>query len=162
MLQFDQHEIESAASDILIHTDRTEIARITGIYRGVVTSMFDPNDERKSAVYVALQIICALDEIDPERGQALFQKITEFRELSKKRRPAELKSVATETGKLNKEVADFVCAKLEGKPHTVQITELLEAQAQLETVKQNLFDEYNALKETPRETSLRVAGRGNN
>jgi hypothetical protein len=161
MLQFAQHEIEEAINDILKHADRIDIARITGIYKGVVEGMFNPNDERKSAIYIALQIICALDEIDETRGDALFQKIIEFRELSKIRRPANVKSLKTETGKLNCEFAEFIAAHLEGKPFDKQFAEFMQIEAQLAVVKKGLLDEYNALKNKPRELSLKIVSNGN-
>jgi hypothetical protein len=162
MLMFTQKEVEIAFDDILKHADRAAISRITGIYNGVVDSMFNPNDERKSALFIALQILCAEDEIDETRGEALFQKIIEFRELSKKRKPSNAHSLAAATSLLNGEFKEFICARLEDLPLEKQFTELVDIEAQLAVTKQALIDEYNKQKETPRETSLKVAGRGNN
>lgn len=144
-LQFTQFEIESELKDVLKFGDVREISLISGIGESYLKSQFNPDDERKSAAYCFLQIQCALDEINPERGEELFQKIVNFRELSKKRIVI-LKCLNAETGKLNKEVAEFVGAKLEGKPYQIQFKELLDIEKQIFEVKEALINEYNNLK----------------
>ena len=151
-LQFTQQEVESELKDVLKFGDVREMSLISGIGESYLKSQFNPDDERKSAAYCFLQIQCALDEINAERGEEFFQKIVNFRELSKKRK-AILKDLNLETGKLNREVAEFVAAKLEGKPYPVQLKELLDIEKQILEVKSALIGEYNELKETPREAA---------
>ena len=67
--------------------------------------------------------------------------------------------VGHKPGKLNKEVAEFVGAMLEGKPYQIQLTELLDIERQILEVKAALIDDYNESKAAPREVvSLKVAG----
>lgn len=139
MLQFDQQEIESEFEEIVNRTDRAEIARITQIYPSVIYAMFSADDERKSFMFGLLQIQCALDDIDAERGEKFWQALGRFRELSKKRNPHFNPCVGVETGKLNKEVADVVSAHLAGRTFYEQLKEVDEAEAQLKLTKQAIL-----------------------
>ncbi len=151
MLQYTQNEVEKELSDYLRHSDRREISRITGIYESVVKGMMNPDDERKSAAFVYLQIQCALDEIDSERGEQFFRTVAKFRELSKQRNP-QSNCLAHDTGKLSKEVSDCVFAHLQGKPFTEQLTEAIEAKMQIErlidTLSCHIAQERQEIKST--------------
>lgn len=149
MLDFTQKQIELDIAEVLENGDITKISQISGIGYSYVDQQLNPNDDRKSVFYGALQIICALDEFAPERGEKVFQIFARFRELSKKRQTG-LKDLNLETSKLNREVAEFVGAKLEGKPYQIQLKELLDIEKQILEVKAALIEEFNILKETPR------------
>jgi hypothetical protein len=148
-LQFTQEEVETELADQLKHGRRADVARKSGLGESYIKRQFNPDDETPSCAFKLLQIACALDDIDEPEGEAFWQSLCRFRELSKKRKSSSC--LNHETGKLNKEVAEFVSAKIENKPFNVQLKELLEAQTQLEIVKQELIGAYNELHSKPRE-----------
>lgn len=144
-LEFSQEEVESELSGLLKHGRRKDVAVICGLHESTIKRQFNSDDETPSAAYRLLQIGCALDELDEKEGEAFWCAVMRFRELSKKRKPFKNICLSLETGKLNSEVADFVHAKLANASFDVQMKELLEAQAQLEKVKETLISERNRL-----------------
>lgn len=157
MLQFTQKEIESELKDILKHGDVRRISLKTGIGETYLDGQFNPNDERKSPAFLFLQIQCALDEIDPERGDEFWESVGRFREMSKNRCPIDSLCASAETGKLNKEVAEYISARIEGKPFDKQFSELLDIEAQIAKTKKAMLDEYNRTKNNPSAPSLKLA-----
>lgn len=84
---FTQNEVERGLNDFLTDANKREIARVTGMYEQVVYGMFNPENERKSASFVFLQIQTALDGIDAGLGEKHWQMVSYFREMSKRRKP---------------------------------------------------------------------------
>lgn len=157
-LQFTQYEVERELADIIRRGDAKEIARITHIYDTIVYGMLNADDERKSYAFGFLQIQCALDEIDEQRGEAFFQAIVKFRELSKRRQKELAGNIAHDTGKLSKEVSDCVFSHLQGKPFSEQLTEAIEAKAQIERLIETLVCH---IKQEREEIKEQVCGRAN-
>ena len=145
-LQFTQEEVERELADAMPHTVKTNVARVSHLPESTIKRQFNPDDEAASCAFRTLQVGCALDEIDETLGDRFWLAIFKFRELSKKRKPGKTSNLNLETGKLNKEMAEFISSKLEGKPFQTQMKELLEAQAQLDVVKEELIKEFNRLK----------------
>lgn len=157
MLQFTQNEIEREVAAILRHGDIARISQVSGIGYSYVDQMLNPNDERKSYLVGALEILCALDEIDPVRGNKLFQKLASFRELSKSERSDDGSCINASTSKLHKEVADVVGAHLEGKCYYDQLNEALEARDAIEKQISIILQKINEEKETEGGARLRLA-----
>lgn len=146
-LEFQQKKIEKEISDCLEYGDITKISNLSGIGYSYVDQMLNPNDPRKSFFVGMLELQCAIDEISPTKGEAVWQIIARHRELSKKNHsPADL-CLNTETGKLNRETAEFITAKLTGKNAHDQFAELLDIEAQLAVVKKQLIAEFNQERE---------------
>jgi hypothetical protein len=139
MLEFTQNEVEKDLSDYYRHSDRREISKITGIYESVVKGMINPDGERKSAAFTFLQMQCALDEIDSERGDQHLQKVLQFRELSKKRKPGAL-CLETQAGNVATEFAQFTVAVFADKPLETQLSEIDDVIREAERFKQGLID----------------------
>lgn len=159
-LKFTQKEIELEIAQILADGDITAISNISGIGYSYVDQQLNPNDSRRSCIYDALRVVCALDERSPERGEKVWKAISRRRELSK---PAAAVSGASganlnhESGELNREIAEYVSARISGKPFNEQISEFLDIERQLIRVKQALINEYNRLKsENPRMPDLKI------
>ena len=157
MLNFTQEEVERELSDKLPHGRRTDIARASGIAESTIKRQFNADDhEATSCAFRLLQIQCAYDSIDPQEAEEFWQTLVKFRELSKPPQNSPIACLNAETGKLNKEIGEFIAAKLENKPFVIQMKELLDAERQLEKTKQTLIAEKNRLNETPRNTSINV------
>lgn len=154
MLQFTKEEVEGALAAALPHGCRRKVAQISGLGESYIKRQFNENDETPSCAFKLLQIVCALDEHDPELGDEFWETMTRFRELSKKRRPRGLVDVAEKTGRFNKEVGEFVMAKLRNEPIEKQLSELDDAQRELNELKQDLMDEHQRLE---RRSHLTVA-----
>lgn len=155
-LQFTQKEIEQIVAEILEHGDITKISNITGIGYSYVDQQLNPNDERKSYIVGALEILCALDEVDPERGETLFQKFTAFRDCSKKHDPA-LQCLTESTVSVNREAADVVNSNLSGLSLYEQLSETIESESAIKQHKENLLAAINKEKESLNGSRLRVA-----
>lgn len=155
-LCFSQKEIEQKVAEILKHGDIKDISNISGIGYSYIDQMLNPNDERKSYIVGALEIICALDEIDELRGEKLFLLITKIRKLSKKRKTSQ-ECLTSSTADLNKEIGDVVNAHLEGKCYYDQLAEVIEAKAALDRQERNIISKINEEKETPNAKRLRLA-----
>jgi len=141
-LEFTQEEIEKELSDKLPHGKRREVAKVSGLGESYLKRQFNPDDETASSAFRTLQVVCALDEIDANLGEAFWQSLAKFRELSQKRKSTEnVHCLNAETGKLGKEISDFVSAKLTEQSYEIQMTELLEAEEQLRIVKNRLIQE---------------------
>lgn len=147
-LKFTQKEVELAISNILEDGDITKIHQITGIGYSYVDQQLNPNDSRRSCLYDALRIICAIDEIDPVRGEKVFRDLTKKRELSKPAGTQITSDLNEATADLNKEIGEYVATRLTGKSFPEQMKEFLDIEAQMTRVKQALIDEYNRLHET--------------
>jgi hypothetical protein len=159
MLQFTQEEVEKEIADILVHNDRAEVSRITGIHISTIKQQLNPDDERKSFTYSFLQVLCALDQISPERGEQLWLKVQQFREMS---RPASLRPLCVESEAVRNTVesTDVTLATMKGLPLYEQLAEVLEQIAQAKRHKQAIMDQINAEKATENghRTRLRRAG----
>lgn len=156
MLEFTQKEVELEIAAILEDGDIKDISNISGIGYSYIDQQLNPNDARKSYIFGCLLIACALDKSAPERGEKLFRTIIKFRELSKKRNLTEI-CVNAETSKLNTEFSQFINAKIEGLPHSVQLSEVVDIISQAEKVKEALIADYNKAKEEPKAASLKIA-----
>jgi hypothetical protein len=146
-LQFTKEEVEQELSDCLRHGRREDVARVSGLGLSYIKRQFNPDDETPSCAFKLLQIACALDEIDEVEGEEFWEALCRFRELSKVRKLH--RSLNQEAGKLNKEIGEFVAARLENKPFLEQMSELLDARRQLDTVQETLIAEFNVSKEVP-------------
>lgn len=141
-LEFTQEEVERELSDKMPHGTRREIARVSGLGESYIKRQYNPDDETASCAFRILQVACAFDEIDRDGGEAFWQTLVKFRELSQKRElSGPMGSLNAETGKLGKEIADFFAAKITDEPYDIQMRELLEAEAQLRRVKSQLIRE---------------------
>jgi hypothetical protein len=145
-LIFNQKEVELNVADILATGDITKISNLTGIGYSYIDQQLNPNDERRSAIYCALLIQCAMDEISPERGEQLWQLITKLRESSK---PVDFSpmSASREAGKFAKESGEALQARLDQRPLYEQLEEAMEAEAQAKKLKMAIISEINAEKE---------------
>lgn len=149
-LQFTKEEVEGALAAAMPHGCRTKVARISGLGESYLKRQFNPDDETPSCAFKLLQVVCALDDVDGDLGDEFWETMTRFRELSKKRRPRlGVIDVATRTGEFNKEVGEFVMAKLKNEPIGKQLNELEDAQRKLDELKQDLIDEYHRLEKQP-------------
>ncbi len=146
-LEFTQEEVERELADRLPHGTRREIAKVSGLGESYIKRQYNPDDETASCAFRLLQVVCAFDEIDANGGEAFWQTIVKFRELSQRHVPeSQAISLNTETGKLGKEIADFFSSRITDEPHDVQMRELLEAEAQLRKVKSQLIRERFEVK----------------
>ncbi len=146
-LQFTQEEVETALRDIIEHGDIREISINTGIGEKYLSSQLNPHDERKSYAYGFLQIQCALDRVDTNRGDEFFEQVQRFRDLSKLREIKDLCS-KTEASKLVTENAEFLCSQIKDKPLPEQLSELDDVIRQAQKLKEALTEEHlNAKKE---------------
>lgn len=145
-LEFNQKTIELEISAVLESGDITQISRVSGIGYSYIDQQFNPNDERKSAIFCALKIICALDEISAERGEMLWNLVAGFRERSKPKKAAGgcLHSCAAS---VSKESSEAVSAPLLGKPLLEQLKETLDAETAIKKQKQAILDAINNEKE---------------
>lgn len=136
-LKFSQEYIEKEIARVFVHGDITDISNISGIGYSYIDQMLNPNDTRKSYLVGALQILCALDEKDSDRGDELFRLFSKFREMSKD--PAEDGDcIQAGTRKLNREVADVVNAHIAGHDLDVQLKEVLEAEEAVRDLRRSL------------------------
>lgn len=148
-LSFTQEELERELADIISHGDRVELARMSGLSESYIKRQFNADDhEAVSSAFRLLQIGCALDQIDPEKGERFRQTLLRFRGLSL---PGGAGSGASRAAaRLNNEVADFINARIEEQPFMDQLRELGDIERALATAKQALFAEFNEEKERPR------------
>ena len=153
MLNFTQKEIELEIAAVLESGDITDISNITKIGYSYVNQQLNPNDERKSYIVGALEIVCALDEISPIRGEKLWQKIQNFREASKNSGCDEFcldagaAAVATES-------TDVASARLTGKTLLEQLAECVEAESAIVRQKEAIIAEINKQKEMPNNSGI--------
>lgn len=148
-LQFTQKEVEEEIADILIHSDRRNISIKSGLGESLVKRQLNPNDYLvPSSIYVALQIVCALDEISPERGEAVWQKMEQLRKLSKPQTVTAKRCVNTELIKADDEFSDIWKTRLNGKGLYQQHTEICETISQLQILAKAVLDEINAEKDS--------------
>lgn len=141
-LEFTQEEVERELADRLPHGMRREIAKVSGLGESYIKRQYNPDDETASCAFRLLQVVCAFDEIDVDGGEAFWQTLVRFRELSQPHVfESKMVSLNVETGKLGKEIADFFSAKITDQPYDTQMRELLEAEAQLRKVKSQLIRE---------------------
>lgn len=145
-IQYTQNEVERELRDILKHGDIRELSVLTGLGESYLSQQLNPDDERVSYVYRFLQIQCAIDEIDPERGDIFFEALKRFRDQSRIRRPVDLCSTR-ETSRLLTEHSEFIDARLTGKSLSEQLRELDDLKRQIGLVKQSLVGEYIKAKE---------------
>lgn len=78
-----QSEFEAEVRDVVKHGDVKAIAELTGIGYSHLAQQFNHDDERISWLFRALQVITALDAIDKQRGQALWEVFAKYRHLAK-------------------------------------------------------------------------------
>lgn len=156
---FTQIEIEQELSDVVPHGMRKTIAQITGIYPAIVSAYFSPDNERKSPQYETLSIQAALDQENPEVGEAHWQKMCALREASLPARFEPL-CLITESVRGIKEDSDVAMAAMEGKPLYDQLTEVLEAITQKERQKVAILEAIHKEKETPNAGRTRFNGNG--
>lgn len=155
-LQFTKEEVERDYADHLIQGDRKAIAENSGLGYEHVRRLLNPNDRLPSSFLVTLKIQCAFDDRDPERAEKAWQDFCQKRELSKKR-PAGNLCLNLATAKLNTEVAEYVAAKMSGKPLDIQIREFLDVERELRVLKKALLDEYKRLKlQSPEMASVAI------
>ena len=151
-LEYTQKEVELELRDQLKHGDIRRVSLLSGIGESYLEAQFNPNDERKSAAFVFLQIQCALDEISAERGERFWQTIVRFRETSKKRKKSAL-SVARELAEFHRESADVTGARLCEQSLDSQLREILEAERQLALLKEAVLQEIEAEKASKTENT---------
>lgn len=108
MNNFTQIEIEQKLSEIVPYGYREEVARITGIYPKIVAAYFSPDNERKSPAFCFLLIQAALDEIDAEVGEAHWQAVARFREMSRPQKSEHLSIADEYTHVIESEAAEMV------------------------------------------------------
>lgn len=114
MLKYSQKEVELEVSRVLESGDITHISQIAGIGYSYVDQQLNPNDERKSYLFGALQILCALDDISDERGEAVWKILTRCRELSKKPKAQNKSKRAELMHKVIEELGDVVSVNMNG------------------------------------------------
>lgn len=131
--KFTQYEVESAISKILAFGDETEIAKRTGRGASYYSQMFNPDEDRESNIHKVLKEVCAEIDIDFDRGMALFNLFKSFIERHIVTR-LDL-SVNEELDKADKEFGDIWKARLQNKPPSVQLTEIVQAETQLNELK---------------------------
>jgi len=142
-----QRQFELEIAQVLEYGDIQAISNISGIGYKYLDSQLSPNDERKSYLFGALQIICALDQVSPDRGEKVWQILAKIRELNKPAHKANL-SVNDEIAKTNKEFSDIWQARLDGKSLYEQLGEIIEHEAQTAKLKMAVIDEINAEKDS--------------
>lgn len=145
-LKFSKEEIETELGEFVPHGKRVQIARLSGVGESYLKRQLNPDDEIASCFFTTLRIACAFDEIDEALGNEFWEAICRFRELSKERLSGRVIDLAEETGKLNKEIAEFVMAKLKNEPIDKQLSELADARRELEKLEQDLMLEYQRLE----------------
>lgn len=147
-LSFTQEELERELADIISHGDRVELARMSGLSESYIKRQFNADDhEAVSSAFRLLQIGCAFDDIDTDKGDQFWQSIARFRELSRKRKSGGKRSSSHAIGELGKEVAELIAAALEKKPFVVQIRELGDVERRIAEAKEHLLAEFNDAKE---------------
>ena len=146
-MKFTQSETEMQLNDAVPNGLKREISRRTGIYESIVYAYFNPHDERKSPQFQTLHIQAALDELNPEVGDAHWQAMERIREANK---PASRtgKCIKAETGKLGKETSEFTEKVLTDAPFYDQLTEALQARDQIEECIKSILAAINVEKET--------------
>lgn len=144
-LEFTKEEVEGALAAALPHGCRRKVAQISGLGESYIKRQFNENDDTPSCAFKLLQIACALDEHRPDLGDEFWETINAFRELSKKRQPGKVQDLAQTTGEFNKEVGEFVMAKLKGEPLKKQLSELEDAQRKLDELREGLIVEHQRL-----------------
>lgn len=143
MLQFTKEEVEGALAVALPHGCRRKVAQISGLGESYIKRQFNENDETPSCAFKLLQIVCALDDHNAELGDEFWETMSRFRDLSKKRRVKRAIDLNHRSGKFNREVAEFMMAKLENEPIETQLSELDDAQRELDELKKDLIEEYH-------------------
>lgn len=78
-----QADFEAEVRDVVKHGDIRAIADLTGIGYSHLSQQFNHDDERVSWLFRALQVITALDAIDEQRGQHLWDLFAHYRHLAK-------------------------------------------------------------------------------
>jgi hypothetical protein len=145
--QINQKEIELEISKHLDYGDLINIAHVSGIEYSYLKSQLNSNDPRMSHIVSALKQICALRQINEEKGQRVWKIIC--REWEKAAPTLELSlCVKHETGQLSKEVSEFVAAKLDGLPYNKQLSELIDIEKQLKRTKHALINEFHQSNST--------------
>jgi hypothetical protein len=142
-LQFTKEEVEGALAVAMPHGCRRKVAQVSGLGESYIKRQFNPEDETRSCAFTLLQVACALDDINSELGDEFWETLSRFRELSKTRRRGRIVDLSERTGKFNKEVAEFVSKRLRGVPIKEQLSELEDAQRELEELRRGLLDEYD-------------------
>lgn len=157
MIRFTQNEIEHPLSDAVPRGIRKEVARITGLYESVVYGYFNADDERKSPAFCLLLIQAALDHAAPEVGEAHWQHIVRFRELSK---PVESQSLCVKaelSGSL-KEDNDLITAHVNGKSLYDQLKECDESLNQKRRLRSAILEAINTEKNQFNAGKTRING----
>lgn len=152
-LKFTQKEVEIEIANCLESGDIKAISNISGIGYSYIDQQLNPNDERKSAIYQALLIVCALDEEDAKRGEKLWQKIVYFRECSK---PENANDDCLDfcAAALAKESTEAVAARLTGKNLVEQLKEVLDAETAIAKLKAGIISQINKEKTTENNSGI--------
>lgn len=148
-LKFTQEEVERELADIIGHGDRVELARVSGLSESYIKRQFNADDhEAVSSAFRLLQIGCALDQIDADKGERFWQTLMRFRGLSIP--DAGGTDASKASARLNTETAEFINARLDGQPFMDQLRELGDIERAVQVAKQALFAEFNESKAQPR------------
>lgn len=152
-LQYTQKKIEQKIAENLEHGDITKIANITGIGYSYVDQQLNPNDERKSYIVGALELICALDEIDKVRGERLWQQMITIRDSSKKQDSKD-NCLKISLQNFHKETNDVISASLKNndlnklsiKDLNKLLIESVEAESSAKIYKETIISAINIKK----------------
>jgi len=147
-LEFTQEEIETALADKLPHGCRREVARISGLGESYIKRQFNPHDETASCVFRVLQIVCSLDEIDPQLGDEFWKEIVGFRQASKRTADLANYSVDAEAAELSRENGEFFAAVIKSGTWDERWKEFIDVEIQLKKVKSALIAEKTNSKFT--------------
>jgi hypothetical protein len=142
-MKLTQIQVETQLSDNLPHGMREDIARETGKYPSVVSGWFNPDDERKSPYFTVLLIQAAIDNLDPDIGDIIWNVMTSMREASRpaRRKPQKHFNADEEMGRMSKEVSDVIHARCSGLPIAEQFREIKEAREQIDRYESAVKDE---------------------
>ena len=146
LLPFSQYEFENRQRDVLKHGDEEKLAELIGKYPTYISSMCNPNDERVSWTYHALQFLSALHQISPSREDELWRMICTSRTLFKQEIGNTL-SVDVEMEKTSKEFFELLQAKLSNQPYQAQLKELVDFEEQIKSHKKALMEKVNDERE---------------
>ena len=146
MISITQKEFELGVSKELVSGDIAKISQISGIGYSYIDQQLNPNDERRSYLFGALQIICAIDEISTARGAAVMQLLIDARNASL---PGHLNTntVNEEAARVSGNCSAVLSSILAGKPETEQVLEAYRLRDQLDSLIDSI--RYKQSKDLP-------------
>ena len=151
-MHFTQAETETRLANTVPNGIKRDVARHTGLYEAIVYAWFNPHDERKSPMFKTLQIQAALDEINPEAGEAHWQEMKHMREANRSVE-SEL-CVKAEAARFMQEAADVANKTITDAPLLDQLSEALEARDQAERHVQAVLGAINKEKTAGGQTRI--------